>query len=75
MARSESLPGGYPMGKLRAGAIDAEWLDHLGPVLGRQRTRRLRRPQSYSRYRVLCIPPVFLRPFDDKRRCCEQLSD
>ena len=30
----------------------------------------LRRPQAYSRYRVLCIPPVFRRPFNDKRRCC-----
>ena len=26
----------------------------------------LRRPQAYSRYRVLCIPPVLRRPFDDK---------
>jgi hypothetical protein len=26
----------------------------------------LRHPQAYSRYRVLCIPCVLRRPFDDK---------
>ena len=26
----------------------------------------LRHPQAYSPHRVLCIPPVLLRPFDDK---------
>jgi len=26
----------------------------------------LRRPQVYSRYRELCIPPVFSRPLNDK---------
>jgi hypothetical protein len=44
-----------PSGSIRSGRL---WTTSEPDIL--------RRPQAYSRYRELCIPPVFRRPLNDK---------
>jgi hypothetical protein len=51
---------------LRAKIVDPSGSIRSGRLWAGGEPDMLRRPQAYSRYRVLCIPRVLRRPFDDK---------
>lgn len=51
---------------VRPTIVDPSGLDQLGRLWAASEADILRRLQAYSRYRVLCMTPVFRRPFNDK---------
>jgi hypothetical protein len=51
---------------LRAKIVDPSGSIRSGRLWAGGEPDMLRRPQAYSRYRVLCIPRVLRRPFDDE---------